>query len=581
MSISLTAPTFSGSFATQPGLGELVSSRDVSRLLDTLLEHVISDCRAACGAIFFAGPPAIRIRKGDWSKKALLQLSKWEGVLATELERHSIYLEVSPPPSETRLDDEKLGLLVNAPLRSGTEVVGSLTLAYAAGASPPKDYQTGISHAAANIGSLASLLHEIDTNRHKLTQLELFYQIGQRMVSILDLNRLLTSTTSIVTSILNAGAASLMLIDEERQELVFEIALGEKRAALHHTRIPLNQGIAGWVATHGEPVIVNDPARDKRFTREIDARTGFLTHSIICVPLQIKGKTIGVLEVLNKYSGKGFDEEDLQILMTIAGQAAIAIENARLYYSLQQERDKIISAQEEVRRELARNLHDGIVQLLAAISMNIDHIERLLRFKPEAVLPELEALRQLTNQASRQARLLLFELRPVILESRGLVAALEFYVQQLSSTEEFTVHLDTGNFAGRLDPKIEGTVFSILQEAVNNIKRHAKARQVWLRLKLEPTLFQLEVEDDGVGFHRTEVEKHYDQRGSFGLLNMRERAALLDGTLEIESLSEGRERGTLVRLKVPLTQKYWAKPPIASEGAAGSSLQNPEKNGSA
>lgn len=571
MTAPFLLPEQTSRFLTLPGLSDLLLSRDVSLIAPGLLDRVILECQAGVGALLFVGQPGkapVRIRHGDWSEPALRQLSRWEQAVLGELQQRRMYAVTVPAPSEARLSDGAIILLVNVPLLAGAEVVGTLTVGFTSEFPVPPDYRAMLRNAAANVGMLLRLVHDLSVSRDKLTQLELFFQIGQRMVSTLDLNRLLVDTVGIAASIVNASAASLMLVDEERQELVFEIALGEKGAVLQHTRIPLGEGIAGWVATHGKPLIVNDVARDPRFSRQIDARTGFLTQSVLCAPLQIKGKTIGVLEVLNKYSGEGFDEEDEALLMTIAGQAAIAIENARLYQSLREERDKIITAQEDVRKELARNLHDGIAAQLTAITWNIDHIERLMEKKPEDVPAELESVRQLARQASRQVRLLLFELRPVILETRGLLAALQSYVEQLSADKTLQVHLEAQPYSGRIKPKVEGTIFSIIQEAVNNARRHGQPQNIWLRLFVDEHHLHAEVEDDGLGFNRQEVERNYDTRGSLGLLNMRERAALLDGTLMIYSLSEGRERGTLVTLDVPLRPDIWETPPPAAVGPA-------------
>ncbi|MBC7293745.1 MAG: hypothetical protein H5T84_06545, partial [Thermoleophilia bacterium] len=149
-------------------------------------------------------------------------------------------------------------------------------------------------------------------------------------------------------------------------------------------------------------------------------------------------------------------------------------------------------------------------------------------------------------------------------ETRGLLAALQSYVEQLSSDKTLQVHLEARPYSGRIKPKVEGTIFSIIQEAVNNARRHGKPQNIWLRLSVDEQRLHVEVEDDGLGFNRQEVERNYDARGSLGLLNMRERAALLDGTLMIYSLSEGRERGTLVTLDVPLRPEVWETPPAAS-----------------
>jgi signal transduction histidine kinase len=545
---------------TQPGLGDLLAARDLRRLLEALLARAVAECHAQCGGLYFAGEPPLTIRCGEWSSAGLYQLRSWERAIARRLNRRTMMVSAAPAPTDFRLDSDPLRLLTNAPLLAGARVVGSITLGFGQNVEPPPHFRSLFGQIASNIGGLAYLLDELATTSKKLIQLELFFQVGQSMVSTLDLNELLVHTTGLAASILNAAAASLLLVDEARRELVFEVALGERGVALHLSRLPLNQGIAGWVASHGKPLIVNDVAQDERHAWQFDVQTGFLTRSVICVPLQVKGKTLGVLEVLNKYSGEGFDHEDEELLMTIAGQAAIAIENARLYQSLREERDRTINAQEEARRELARNLHDGPVQLLAAIAMNLDHLERLIRMQPEAALPEMESLRQLTRQATRQARLLLFELRPVILETRGLVPALNAYVEQLSHSESFAIHLEADEFSGRLAARVERIIFAVIQEAVNNIKRHAHANNVWLRLRLEPTQLRVEIEDDGVGFNRKELEARYEERVSFGLLNMRERAKILDGKLSIESLSEGRPRGTLVALCVPVNEDTWEKP---------------------
>ena len=137
--------------------------------------------------------------------------------------------------------------------------------------------------------------------------------------------------------------------------------------ALEGKRMPADKGIAGWVATHREALIVDDVNRDDRYYRNIAQDYDFTTTSILCVPLIAKGRVIGVLQVLNQEPGKYFNAEDQEILSTFAAQSAVAIENARLYQSLREERDRIIAIEEDVRRRLARDLHDGPAQMLAAV----------------------------------------------------------------------------------------------------------------------------------------------------------------------------------------------------------------------
>jgi signal transduction histidine kinase len=446
------------------------------------------------------------------------------------------------------------------------KVIGSIGLVFEPGQEPDNYQHQILTRFVRGVSNMAQLAEELALTQQRLSQLGLLYQVGQAMASTFDLTKLLNDTLQLTTTVIDAAASALMLIDTQSNELVFEVTHGTEEVVVPRKRISLDEGIAGWVATHGQPVIVNDVSKDSRFSKKADARTGSLTSSIAAVPLQIKGKTIGILEVLNKFSADGFDEEDLRLMLTLATQAAIAIENARLYQNLWEERDRIIQAQEDVRKELSRKLHDGTVQFLAAIAMDVEHIGRLLELKPEAVLAELDALRKLVHQATREARMVLFELRPVILESQGLVPALRSYVNQLQDSDELIIHLDVGNFDSQLDPKVAGTIFSIVQEAINNVKRHAQASNVWLNLSVDRDQLVVGIKDDGQGFDVKTVERDYDQRGSFGLLNMHERAELIDGFLVIESSQIEPERGTVVTLRVPLNNAQRRSPSTARRG---------------
>jgi signal transduction histidine kinase len=444
--------------------------------------------------------------------------------------------------------------LLNAPLLSKTRVAGAISLVC------PPDYELHpsqhelLSRLSHGIGNLAELVENLSMTQQRLSQLGLFYQMGQALVSTFDLPQLLQDTMQLAASVIDAAASSLLLVDEKRKELIFAAAYGSKGSLLRRQHISINVGIAGWVARHGEPVIIRDVSKDPRFSRDVDVRTGFLTRSILAVPMQLRGKTIGVLEVLNKSGEEGFDQEDLRLLLTLAAEAAIAIENARLIRSLREERDRILSAQEEVRRELNRKLHDGTVQFLAAIAMGIDHVERLLQLKPDAVYAELEALRKLTRLAMRDARMLLFELRPVVLESQGLVSALKRYMEQLRQSETFHVHLDAEGLDAPVDQQVAGTIFAIVQEAVNNTRKHAKANNLWIRIDTAADYLAVQIEDDGLGFNMASAEQGYQEGNSFGLLNMRERAALIEGELSIESSEVMPEQGTVVTLRVPLSR---------------------------
>ena len=169
---------------------------------------------------------------------------------------------------------------------------------------------------------------------------------------LLEVNRLITSTLDVkaliriimeqVQTVANAEASSLMLLDEASQELVFDVALGAKGESVKSIRVKVGEGIAGAVARDRVPILVKDAASDPRWSRKADDKSGFKTRSILCVPLLAHGRLIGVMQALNRRDGRPFSEAgDLPALEAFAAQAAIAIENARLFESLREERDKL------------------------------------------------------------------------------------------------------------------------------------------------------------------------------------------------------------------------------------------------
>ena len=137
------------------------------------------------------------------------------------------------------------------------------------------------------------------------------------------------------TELMKAEAGSLLLVDEEKNELYFEVALGEKGAQVKEIRLKVGEGIAGWVAEHGEPLIVDDVQSDPRFAKKADKKSSFVTRNMICVPVRIKEKMIGVLQAINRLE-EAFEQEDLELFQMLANQVAIAIDNARLVEDLRQ-----------------------------------------------------------------------------------------------------------------------------------------------------------------------------------------------------------------------------------------------------
>jgi len=159
--------------------------------------------------------------------------------------------------------------------------------------------------------------------------------------STLRLSELLDTVIRLAGEVVKSEAASFLLMDETSGELYFDVAVGEKGGALQHIRLKKGEGIAGWVAEHRKPAVVNDVAADPRWTQKGDQTSQFKTRSILAVPMLNKGRMIGVMEAINRADNQPFSETDVQLLETFAAQAAVAIENARLFESIRQEQEKM------------------------------------------------------------------------------------------------------------------------------------------------------------------------------------------------------------------------------------------------
>ena len=170
---------------------------------------------------------------------------------------------------------------------------------------------------------------EIAELKRQIERLSLFHDIGKTLASTLDLQKILQTVMEKISDLLQPDTWSLLMLDESGKELQFEIAIGAGADKLKDVRLKIGEGIAGWVALHGEPVLVEDVKRDSRFTSRIDEITQMDTRSVVCVPIKGKEKILGVIELVNCLGRESFRKEDIPILKSLADYAAIALENAR------------------------------------------------------------------------------------------------------------------------------------------------------------------------------------------------------------------------------------------------------------
>jgi signal transduction histidine kinase len=397
-----------------------------------------------------------------------------------------------------------------------------------------------------------------ESSQRRAAEMTLLNDVARTLSSTLQLDEVLTRIMEQVESTLNVEAGSLLLSDPVTGDLVFQIALGEKADEVKPFRIPKGQGIAGEVALTGKPLMIADADQDKRHFKKLDQSTNFLSRNILCVPLVLYDQIIGVLEVLNKRKGN-FTQNDLELLSSIASYAAIAIQNARLHENVLAERDKVIEAEEEARKKLARDLHDGPTQLVAGIKMSLDFSKKALEKEPSLLPKELIYMQDLAERATHQMRTMLFELRPLVLETQGLGAAVQVFIERrqkdiTGETPQLALKIETdhsGDDISRQDGKVEATIFAIVQETVNNAIKHAQAENIVVQLTETATAIYTVIKDDGQGFDVNQVMSNYEQRGSLGMINLKERSQLIGGELSIRSAPGS---GTRITIQVPTEQ---------------------------
>jgi two-component system sensor histidine kinase UhpB len=231
------------------------------------------------------------------------------------------------------------------------------------------------------------------------------------------------------------------------------------------------------------------------------------------------------------------------MLNRLDADARLSDENRRQLRALSAQ---VISAQEEERKRIARELHDETAQALATLDLNLERIQSVLN--DTAARERLEASRQLLQQTMEGLRKLVYDLRPTMLDDLGLIPAIRWYARTRLGTQGIQVHIEPNECTDRFAPTIETALFRIAQEGINNIAQHSDARSAWVRLACLHRQITLTVEDDGRGFDVDTMISPGGEHGHLGLFGIQERVLLLGGTFTVDSTLEG---GTRLTITVP------------------------------
>lgn len=367
-----------------------------------------------------------------------------------------------------------------------------------------------------------------DETRKRLVESSGLRQITNALLQKLELPEVLEIVCNEAQRLTNAMGSSVSLLENEKWlRIAFQTGTTVHTSSLVST----NDSLLGLVVRRGDALLINHP-QSKELQSFRDS-----SLSILAVPLKTQGEVIGVLDVVNKKYG--FTPEDVRVMKLFADQAAMAIEHARLYQSAEQ-----VAILEE-RQRLARELHDSVNQALYAINLYATTANRKLAANDlENVRKNLEILGNTAQDALAEMRLLVFELRPPVLKQKGLVNAIQ---ERLKSVEERT-GLEIGlksRLTGHIPVHIEEALYRIIQEALNNITKHAQAQRVTIHLIQSGQTLLLQIQDDGIGFDVEQARRS----GGLGLKTMQERAEAIHAEFTIRSaINEGSEISVKVSL---------------------------------
>jgi len=369
-------------------------------------------------------------------------------------------------------------------------------------------------------------------------------RVSAAISSLMDLDAVLKVGLDSVLNMMSGVVGGIMLIDDQTKMLSYRTSHGLSAKYIEEMRFPIGEGIAGKAAQNGRAILLEDISSDPSAAHPDLIKTEGL-KAFISVPLRAKDSVLGVLNVASTMV-RQFTRDDMYLLGSIGDQLGIAIEQAKLYKRLEDARKRYqtllrqaITIQEEERKRIARELHDETSQQLTALALNLQALTEMMEMgnvKDTEIKAMLKRIHNIAVQAHAEVARLIKELRPTLLDTLGLPAAIRNLAETNLASRGINI---TTEFKGieqrRLSAEAELTLFRVAQEAMSNVVRHAEAKNAVIRLECNSDECILCIEDDGKGFivsEITHIEK--DGRGA-GLFGVRERVAAVGGKAYVES----------------------------------------------
>lgn len=535
---------------------------DLASTLVRSLDQVLTVMRVEAGAIHLLEPTGETLRLAAWRGLApqvvaeTTTLTPGRGLAGWVL-KHSEPLVVPQTATDPRAADISLvrsgQAYAGAPLRARGRALGVLSVIGEADHSFEVEEVALLASIADEIGVAVENAQLYEAERAQRQQADTLLQVASIVGSTLDLNEVLVRILDQLQRVVAYDSASIQLLAEAELQLIAVRGFAHRQAGDGTGLLP--QELPHYqVVIEGRPLnLVDAPLLYPAFREPPFDHI----HSWLGVPLQVQERIIGMI-AMNRQEAGGFNQTEVRLATALADQAALALENARLYRQAEQ-----LAVMEE-RSRLARDLHDSVTQSLYSLTLFAEAGRRAAEAgQKERELGYLVRLGQVSHQALKEMRLLVYELRPATLETEGLVAALQQRLDAVEKRAGVEARLLVEETV-ELPALVEEGLYRIAQEALNNILKHAAATTVTVRLNVNSEWAKLAVIDNGRAFDLANLSNG----GGLGLTSMRERAEQLGGSLTIYSQPG---EGTRVEAKVP-TRRIWSRPTLPANQVTKVSL---------
>jgi len=415
-----------------------------------------------------------------------------------------------------------------------------------------------------NIDAVVELRRDVTAERElereilrRHYHLDALSRVSSAVSGLGNLLAILNVALDTVLQIFSGSVGGILLFDEKIQKLCYKAHRGLSAKYAGEMCLTMGEGIAGKVAQTGEPILLEDISRNPDVTLpaliSAEGLKGFIS-----VPLKAKERVVGVMNIASHLAGK-FAIDDMYLLNSIACQLGTAIEQAKLYTQLSEGRGRYqmllrqaLDIQEQERKRIARELHDETSQQLTALTLNLQAVNEMIEmgsFKDAEIKEILKKTQSIAVHAGTEVSKLIRELRPTLLDTLGLPAAIHHLAEANFNSQGINASTEFQGMERRLPAESELALFRIIQEAMSNILRHSGAKNATVKIECDSDKCILHVEDDGKGFDVSEITS-IDRRGrGAGLFGMKERVKLAGGICSIDSQLG---KGTKITAKIPI-----------------------------